>query len=215
MLESSATKTAQTVARRAAGRKAMIVRATRREVLRYGSAGGCGGSAVACLGRGIVAQQADPHHLRLPGRWPDRHLRARLWRVYRAEDGTAGIRREQGGRQRRHCGRAGEECRARRLHADVDDLDHDDHEQGAVQEAALRSGQGLRADLVDERGPPADHRQQERAGQEPRGVRRLCAQPQGLARHLRHRLVQPCRGRGAEPPLRARRWRPCTIAARR
>ena len=35
------------------------------------------------------------------------------------------------------------------------------------------------------------------------GVRRLCAQQQGVARHLRRGLLQPCRRRGAEPPLRA------------
>jgi tripartite-type tricarboxylate transporter receptor subunit TctC len=35
--------------------------------------------------------------------------------------------------------------------------------------------------------------QQERAGDEPQGVRRVRAQQQGVARHLRRGLLQPCR----------------------
>ena len=150
-----------------------------------------------------LAQQADQDRLRLSGRRADRHLRPRLWRGHLAEDRPAGGGREQDRRLGRHRGRAGEGRAARRLHADVDDLDHDDHEQGAVQEAALRPGQGFRADLVDGCRPPADHPAQERAGREPQGVRRLCAQQQGVARHLRRGLLQPCRRRGAEPPFRA------------
>ena len=60
---------------------------------------------------------------------------------------------------------------------------------------------------------PTDH-QQGRAGEEHRGVRRLGARPQGVARHLRRRLLRPCRGRDAQPATTGSRWRRCTTAAK-
>ena len=181
----------------------MIVRASRRELLRYGSAA----AAVAALPAPAIAQAWPSKPIKIICGYPAGGLTDTFARAYgeaiAQKTGQPVHGREQGRRQRRHRRRAGQERAARRPHADVDDLDHDDHEQGAVQEAALRSRQGLRADLVDGCGPPADHRQQERAGQEPQGVRRVRAQQQGEPRHLRRGLLQPLRRRGAEPPLRA------------
>ena len=142
----------------------MIMRPSRRDMLRYGICSGRGSVLAGTGHRPGLAQQADQDHLRLSGRRADRHLRARLRRGHLADDRPAGGGREQGRRLGRHRRRAGQERARRRPHADVDDLDDDDHEQGAVQEAALRSRQGLRADLVDGCRPPADHPAQERAG---------------------------------------------------
>ena len=181
----------------------MIIRPSRRDMLRLGMASAAAASLPAPAIAAGLAQQADQDRLRLSGRRADRHLRARLWRGHLADDRPAGGGREQDRRLGRHRGRAGQERAARRPHADVDDLDDADHEQGAVQEAALRPRQGFRADLLDGCRPPADHPAQERAGGEPERIRRLRAQQQGLARHLWRGLLQPCRGRGAEPPFRA------------
>ena len=56
MLKSGATKMAQTIATRAAGRNGMIVRATRREVLRYGSAA----AAATALSSAALAEESWP-----------------------------------------------------------------------------------------------------------------------------------------------------------
>ena len=58
----------------------MIVRASRRELLRYGSAAAAAAALPAPAIAQALAQQADQHHLRLSGRRPHRHLRARLRR---------------------------------------------------------------------------------------------------------------------------------------
>ena len=181
----------------------MIVRPSRRDLLRYGSAA----AAAAALPAPAIAQAWPSKPIKIICGYPAGGLTDTFARAYGeahlAEDRPAGGGREQDRRLGRHRRRAGQERAARRPHADVDDLDHDDHEQGAVQEAALRSRQGLRADLLDGRRPPAVHRHKsvpatnlnEFADYARNNKVSLGTYGAGSYSH--------CRGRGAEPPFRA------------
>ena len=197
----------------------MIVRPTRRDVLRYGSA-----AALAALPAPAIAQawpsQADQDHRHLSaGGLTDIFSRAYGEYVGQKLGQPVVVENKTGA-----AGAIGAEMvkagAARRLHADVHQLDDDGSEQGAVQEAALRSRQGFRAGRLVQHRPSADRRQQGRAGQEHCGVRRLGARPQGVARDLRRRLLRPCRVRDAQPPLRAQdggralSWRGADVAGR-
>ena len=78
-----------------------------------------------------VAQQADQDHRRLSRRRTDRFVCAHLWRLSRQAARTAGAGREQGWRRRHDRRRRSEARPARRLYADVHDLDDGDHEPRA------------------------------------------------------------------------------------
>src|SRR3954471_14743611 len=97
----------------------MIVRPTRRDVLRFGAAAGA-----AMLPAPAIAQAWPSKPIKIvctypPGGLTDIYSRARLWRVCRAEARPVGGGREQDRRGGRDWRRAREECAARWLHADV------------------------------------------------------------------------------------------------
>ena len=104
--------------------------------------------------------------------------------------------------------------RARRLHAADRDLDHAGHQQDALQEAALRSGQGFYADRAGRRVPFCADHQPEHSGQDAGRIHRLCQVEPGPGLWLgRQRQPAASRRRDAEDRRPASTSVTCRIAA--
>ena len=154
-------------------------------------------SAIPLIGSSAHAQQTD---------WPNRQIKiiagypaggqtdlfARTYGEYiRAETGQNVVGGKQGRRLR--IGRRGrsQALRARRLHADVHDLDDDDHEPRPDQGHPLRRRKGFRARLDHAGGQPAVRGRREDRRQDARRIRRLREEGrEGQHRHLRRRLLR-------------------------
>ena len=114
--------------------------------------------------------------------------------------GPALHRREQGRCRRQYRRGPARPLRARRLHAGHGHGQHPRDQPHALQEPALRSGHGVRADLAVRDAAQRAGRQSEDRGEDGPGADRA---GQGQARHLHLRLVgrrhlDPSRGRDAD-----------------
>ena len=138
-----------------------------------------------------LADQADPPGLAFqPGRG-DRRAQPGDRREARPAPRPAGVRRRGAGREHDRRCRRRRQGRPRRLHLhDHDDVDAREQHR-ALQEAAVRYGQGLHADHPGLARQRAAHRARHRRLRRPEGLRRVgeAAEPADPLWLMGHRLV--------------------------
>ena len=144
--------------------------------------------AVQCVGPDELPRADRPHPGRLSRRHRARRRGAHRGRQVRADLGQAGRGREHHRRERQHRGRPRRQVAARRLHAADGRQLVADHERQPERQAAVRSGQGFRADQPDLRRREPAGGASGRAGEEHRRAGRARA---GKARRAHLRPYRP------------------------